>query len=849
MAQPTNRLEDLGLSASIVSMLRDKWNIKKLFPPQLEALPHSLKGNNVMLTIPTASGKSLIAHLTIVHRLTNDLIGSRALYIVPLKALAQEKMVELSEIASVVGLKVGLAIGDRDGEINSLENSDIIVCTSEKLDSLIRSKSEIMNNIGIIVTDEFHLLNDFGRGPTLEIVLSRIRHHKPEVQIIALSATVGNSEELAKWLNAKLIKSHWRPVSLEYGILNELEVSIHKIDSNKKEKIPKNRVIEGIPKQKMGAILDETVKLNGQLLIFVSSRASAQKEARDLANYVIKMSKKENSMYAEEHLALWEELSESLTNNDEKSALGKKLKFSLKGGIGFHHAGLSNKHRKKIEKAFKSGDINCIVATPTLAQGVNLPARRVVIRDHKRWNTLAGTNIPISVMEIRQMMGRAGRPKYDNRGEAWIISKSKQEVDTLVNRYITSDSEDIVSKLANPNALKAEEDPALLTHVLSMIATGGIEDRDSLSKFFSMTFLSTHMDSEELAERIDDSISWLADNGMISREGDSDAVKERMLKYNPVKKEEKWIDDVPAWVNSASNALGIDISKHNNNNNNNDDKNKKLRTGPAIFGFTKASNIEEQKNILPESSTMTYKATNLGIRISRLYLNPISGRIIRDGLERAMAVLLGEDKIHQISPLGLIYLVCCTPDFLPIWPRASDFEIIQSAVHNHSNEILVQPNNLDEGQLMKGTLVLESWIDEFKFEDIEEKWNVQPGDLRSRVELAEWLLYATRRILAEDQELRNENKDAHKTLFNAIDEVYRRIKYGCKSDLLGLVSIKGVGRTRAREVINKLGISNVNDVIMMTDKDRYKLADLWGWSENLVNNIINSAERLVKNND
>ncbi|MGY8702884.1 MAG: DEAD/DEAH box helicase, partial [Candidatus Poseidoniales archaeon] len=113
MAQPTNRLEDLGLSASIVSMLRDKWNIKKLFPPQLEALPHSLKGNNVMLTIPTASGKSLIAHLTIVHRLTNDLIGSRALYIVPLKALAQEKMVELSEIASVVGLKVGLAIGDR----------------------------------------------------------------------------------------------------------------------------------------------------------------------------------------------------------------------------------------------------------------------------------------------------------------------------------------------------------------------------------------------------------------------------------------------------------------------------------------------------------------------------------------------------------------------------------------------------------------------------------------------------------------------------------------------------------------------------------------------------------------
>ena len=432
MEDPSVSLDKFGLDAELILALDKEWSIKKLFPPQAEALPYSLNGDNVMLTIPTASGKSLIAHLTIVHRLTNDLKGQKAVYVVPLKALAQEKMSELQEITAHTDLKVGLAIGDRENEKSSIEKSDIMVCTSEKLDSLIRTRSSIMDKIGIVITDEFHLINDPGRGPTLEIVLSRIRHRKPDVQIIALSATVGNSEELANWLDAKLIKSTWRPVSLEYGILNGLEVSIHRIDSRKKEEKPKNRLIEGRVTQKLSAVLEDTVKSNGQLLIFVASRASAQKEARDLAKYVMKNSEIEGSIFTNENIKLWKLLSEKLSDDDSHTALSKKLISSITGGVGFHHAGLSSGHRKKIEGAFRNGEINCLVATPTLAQGVNLPARRVVIRDHKRWNTIAGTNIPISVMEIRQMMGRAGRPKYDDRGESWILAKNSNEVELLV---------------------------------------------------------------------------------------------------------------------------------------------------------------------------------------------------------------------------------------------------------------------------------------------------------------------------------------------------------------------------------------------------------------------------------
>ena len=512
--------------------------------------------------------------------------------------------------------------------------------------------------------------------------------------------------------------------------------------------------------------------------------------------------------------------------------------------MGFHHAGLSNQHREKIEKAFRNGQINCLVATPTLAQGINLPARRVIIRDHKRWNTLAGTNIPISVMEIKQMMGRAGRPKYDTRGESWILAKNNQEVDFLVEKYISGAPEDVISKLSNPNAKKPEEDPCLLTHVLSMISTGDLKDRDSLGRFFEKTFLSTQLSTEDLAARIDDSINWLVNNGMITREGESDVVKERIFQYVGNEVEENWEDLRPSWVNSAASIPGLDISEQKIM----EKKKYTPREGPAIFGFTKASSIEFEEAVLPELSAMTYESTNLGMRVSRLYLNPISGRIIKNGLEKAMKVLIGDDEYHQISPFGILHLAVSTPDFLPLWPKNSDYEIIQASLHSHSREILTENSDLEE-EKMKGALVLESWINELKFEDMENKWSVQPGDLRSRTELAEWILYAIRRILNEDEDLKNLNKDAHRLLLESINEVHKRVRYGCKSDLLGLVSLRGVGRIRARELNNTLGVINIKDLTMLTENDKYKLSDLRGWSEKLVENIILSAKQLSNKNN
>ena len=262
-------LDSFSIDDRLKSVLEKEWGIEELFPPQAEALPHTLGGKNLMLAIPTASGKSLVAHITMIQRLLNDLKGKKGVYIVPLKALASEKFDELSKICSNLDLDVGLAIGDRTNEMKRLEESDILVCTSEKLDSMLRTDPSMISEIGIVVADEFHLLQDPSRGPTLEILLSRIRHDVENVQIIALSATVGNVEEISKWLDAELVISNWRPVVLYSGTLTGLELAFHSIESPQgtNVKIPEKRMLDGGVQKNLHAVMDDMIKMKKQMLV------------------------------------------------------------------------------------------------------------------------------------------------------------------------------------------------------------------------------------------------------------------------------------------------------------------------------------------------------------------------------------------------------------------------------------------------------------------------------------------------------------------------------------------------------------------------------------------------------
>jgi len=220
--QTRMKISDLPLPADIIEYYaRAEAGITELYPPQAEAVEKGLLDNNILAAIPTASGKTLLSELAMLSAIRS---GGKALYIVPLRALASEKYDQFSKFREI-GVKVGISTGDLDSRDEYLGDNDIIVATSEKADSLLRNETHWIHDLTTLVVDEIHLLDSPDRGPTLEVTIAKLRKIIPRLHIIALSATVGNANEIADWLDAECVRSEWRPVDLWEGVL--LDGTIH----------------------------------------------------------------------------------------------------------------------------------------------------------------------------------------------------------------------------------------------------------------------------------------------------------------------------------------------------------------------------------------------------------------------------------------------------------------------------------------------------------------------------------------------------------------------------------------------------------------------------------------------
>ncbi|UCD26050.1 MAG: DEAD/DEAH box helicase, partial [Candidatus Bathyarchaeota archaeon] len=386
--------------------------ITELYPPQEEAVrAGALEGKNLVLASPTASGKTLIAELCALEHILER--NGKVLYLTPLRALASEKYEEFKKykiIRKTSGrrVRVGISTGDYDSNDPWLEKFDIIVTTNEKADSLLRHRVRWINEISLVVADEVHLLNNSERGPTLEVVLARLIQVNPDIQLLALSATIKNAGEAAEWLKAISITTDWRPVTLREGVL--LHNEAHFRDGGAVE-------IAKISKTPAMNLAIHIVKSGGQALIFAGTRRNsvslAKKAATNMKTLISKPMKRSLTRIAEQILV-----------TGERTRISELLAELASYGTAFHHAGLGSSHRRIIEDAFRDGKIKVLTATPTLAFGVNLPARMVVIHDYKRYEPGYGY-YPVTVLEYKQMAGRAGRPRYDKVGEALLTAKTE----------------------------------------------------------------------------------------------------------------------------------------------------------------------------------------------------------------------------------------------------------------------------------------------------------------------------------------------------------------------------------------------------------------------------------------
>jgi helicase len=467
-------LADLSLDATLRKHYRER-GVERLYPPQAAAVEAGLlDGASVVAAVPTASGKTLVAELAMLSA------PGTALYVVPLRALAAEKG---REFAALPGVDVGVATGDLAADDDALADRDVVVATSEKVDSLLRHGADWLADLGVVVVDELHLLDDADRGPTLEMTVAKLRRRQPTLQVVGLSATVGNAGALADWLNAALVTSEWRPVDLRRGVYYDGQIAfrgapVHAIDARDDE-------ADAV------ALVRDALADGGQALVFVYSRRAARDLATTLAGRDVAAPAPEVGATVRE---------------TARTATGRALADCADAGVAFHHAGLRTEHRRAVEDAYRDRALGALAATPTLAAGVNLPARRVVVRDHRRFTDRGWE--PLSVLEVHQMFGRAGRPGLDPHGEGVLVADDYDEAGELHEAYLAAEPEPVTSKLATQAALR--------THVLATVAAGFADTRADLLSVLEETFYAFEEEHATLVDIADLVIDSLDGEGMLA---------------------------------------------------------------------------------------------------------------------------------------------------------------------------------------------------------------------------------------------------------------------------------------------------------------------------------------------
>jgi helicase len=637
-----------------------------------------LEGKNLVLAVPTASGKTLVAEISALKHIRER--GGKVLYLVPLKALATEKYDEFKKFGKI-GIKVILSTGDFDSLDPTLGKYDIIIATNEKADSIFRHRPGWVGAVTLLVADEIHLMGDGSRGPTLEAVITRFRLLNSKAQVLALSATISNSDEIAGWLNAGIVTSCWRPVPLKEGVYFGESV-MFKDGSLKK--------VEGSDADPVARLTVDVIRSGGQMLIFTGSRLSTVSLAKRLEDPVRKLLKPGDERRLRE-------LSTSLLRIGERTRISERLSRSIANGVAFHHAGLTYPQRRAVEDAFRASLIKCICATPTLAAGVNTPARRVLIYDYRRYEAGMGqSNIP--VLEEKQMAGRAGRPKFDTEGEAILLARSEEERDFLMEQYVLAKPEKVWSKLGVASSLRS--------HILAAIAMSIANSQEGVFDFLERTFCAYQYGINSFRGAILESLQMLTSEGMVKPDG---------------------------------------------------------------------------RNLLP---------TPLGKRIAELYIDPQSAVILKKGLGVRRAGL---------PPISFLTLVCHTPDMPKIYVKRKDLEALKTFLESNSDLFLYelpQEEGFEYEVLLtevKTSLLLMDWISELPEDSIVERFDVGSGDIYAYVESAKWLIHSAHevaKLLKYEESLR------------PLLDLMVRVENGIKEELLPLVSIKGVGRVRARALFS-----------------------------------------------
>lgn len=458
-----------NLSNDIKTIINTAYPYIKEFNPAQKAVIESgylEDKSNYIISIPTASGKTVLGILPALKTILN---GGKAVYAAPLLSIQNEKVKEFKAFEEH-GIKVG----------KHPSNSDLSVMVFESFDALTRFSWNVLREVDTLIIDEFHMIGEYSRGPTLESAITRAKIINPSLRIIALSATLKNIDEIEQWLDGKTVEHDYRPVPLNKEVLDAEMFNT----KNKNDVIVK--------------IVEKAIEDNSQALSFVSTRRFTE----SLATYVAKKIDKKTT---KEQKHKFKQVADKLLEVPKKkgslpTTTCLKLAEAAEKGVVFHHAGLFNEQKEIIEDEFRKGNILMITATPSLMYGVNLPSKYVVIRDHTRWTSNGPASIP--VFDYEQMSGRAGRPQYDDVGYSYLVAKTMDEAFDLEARYVNGEIELTNSKLI-------DNKDAIYKQIIAQIASSLSKNLDDLNDFFGKTLYGFQMENNpSMSMFAQDSLNW-----------------------------------------------------------------------------------------------------------------------------------------------------------------------------------------------------------------------------------------------------------------------------------------------------------------------------------------------------
>lgn len=458
-----------NLSNDIKTIINTAYPYIKEFNPAQKAVIESgylEDKSNYIISIPTASGKTVLGILPALKTILN---GGKAIYAAPLLSIQNEKVKEFKAFEEH-GIKVG----------KHPSNSDLSVMVFESFDALTRFSWNVLREVDTLIIDEFHMIGEYSRGPTLESAITRAKIINPSLRIIALSATLKNIDEIEQWLDGKTVEHNYRPVPLNKEVLDAEMFNT----KNKNDVIVK--------------IVEKAIEDNSQALSFVSTRRFTE----SLATYVAKKIDKKTT---KEQKQKFKQVADKLLEVPKKkgslpTTTCLKLAEAAEKGVVFHHAGLFNEQKEIIEDEFRKGNILMITATPSLMYGVNLPSKYVVIRDHTRWTNNGPASIP--VFDYEQMSGRAGRPQYDDVGYSYLVAKTMDEAFDLEARYVNGEIELTNSKLI-------DNKDAIYKQIIAQIASSLSKNLDDLNDFFGKTLYGFQMkNNPSMSMFAQDSLNW-----------------------------------------------------------------------------------------------------------------------------------------------------------------------------------------------------------------------------------------------------------------------------------------------------------------------------------------------------